>query len=41
MLADGRLCLVIPAHNERDSIGRMIHEARSVLPTLAPDFQAA
>jgi len=39
MLADGRLCLVIPAHNERDSIGRMIHEARSVLPTLAPDFQ--
>lgn len=39
MLIDGRLSLVIPAHNERDSIGRMIRESRSVLPALARDFQ--
>src|SRR5579864_154998 len=39
ILVDGQLSLVTPAHNERDSIGWMIRESRSVLPALAPDFQ--
>jgi glycosyltransferase involved in cell wall biosynthesis len=39
MHMDGRLSLVIPAHNERDSIGLMVREARSVLPALAREFE--
>lgn len=38
MLLDGRLSLVIPAHNERDNIGPLVRAARSILPAIAPDF---
>jgi glycosyltransferase involved in cell wall biosynthesis len=35
----GQLSLVIPAHNERDNVGPLLHEALATLPGLATSFE--
>jgi glycosyltransferase involved in cell wall biosynthesis len=38
-MLDGQLSLVVPAHNERDNVGPLLHEALTTLPGLAPSFE--
>ncbi len=38
-MIEGKLSLVLPAHNEEDNIAAVVHDAEAVLPTIFSDYE--